>query len=165
MSICFIGLGSNMQQPLQQLNNAKRAIDALPDTQVVCCSSIYQSPALTLDDEPQDDYLNAVIQLDTALQPEALLDALQKIENAQGRTREKRWGARSIDLDILLYDDHIIHSKRLTVPHSEMLKRAFVLLPLYQIAPDIRIPGSQDLKLLMSNRVDEPLKVVSEFDG
>ena len=162
MSSCFIGLGSNMQQPLQQLNNARRAMQALPQTRIVASSSIYQSPALTLDDEPQDDYLNAVVELDTGLQPEDLLDALQQIENAQGRTREKRWGARSIDLDILLYDDRTIHSERLTVPHSEMLNRSFVLLPLYEIAPEIRVPGSQDLKSLMSKRVDEPLKVVGK---
>lgn len=165
MSSCFIGMGSNMQQPLQQLNTAWRAMQALLETRVVSSSSIYQSPALTLDNEPQDDYLNAVVELQTELQPEALLDELQQIENAQGRTREKRWGARSIDLDILLYDDHIIQTERLTVPHSEMLKRSFVLLPLYQIAPELRIPGNQDLKSIIENRVDEQLKVVSEFDG
>ncbi len=165
MSRCYIGMGSNLQQPLQQLHRARQAMDELPSTHVVACSSIYQSKALTLDDEPQDDYCNAVIELQTELLPEQLLDALQAIENAQGRTREKRWGARTIDLDILLYDDLMMNSERLTVPHAEMLNRNFVLVPLYQLAPELNIPGAGMLKILVGRMRDEGLKRVGEFDG
>ncbi len=165
MSRCFIGMGSNLQQPLQQLRHARQAIDALPSTYVVACSSIYQSKALTLDDEPQDDYFNAVIEVQTGFSPGQLLDALQAIENAQGRTREKRWGARTIDLDILLYDDLTMSSERLTVPHAEMLNRSFVLIPLYQLAPELNIPGAGMLKVLVDRVQDDGLKRVREFDG
>lgn len=165
MSRCFIGLGSNLQQPLQQLLHARQALDKLPETRVVACSSIYQSRALTLDDEPQDDYLNAVIELQTDLEPEALLDVLQGIENQQGRVREKRWGARTLDLDILLYDDRVIKSERLNVPHLEMLNRDFVLIPLYQLAPGIEIPGAGPLAVIVDKFRDHGLKQVGQFDG
>ena len=99
---CYIGLGSNLSQPLQQLNSAKDKIVNLPGTGLKKCSSIYQSTALTLDDEPQNDYLNAVIEIETTLTAEMLLDSLQQIELSQGRVREKRWGARTIDLDIFV---------------------------------------------------------------
>lgn len=172
MTTCFIGLGSNLasvtNQPKQQLISAKNAIDVLTDCQVINCSSIYQSKALTLDDEPQDDYCNAVIQVETQLSAESLLDALQAIETQQGRIREKRWGARTIDLDILLYGDKLIHTQRLVVPHPEMLNRDFVLIPLYQIAPDTRIAddsGNKTLKEIVAKYSDTSLKLVGEFSG
>lgn len=166
MITCFIGLGSNMSQPEQQLITAKNAIDDLPDCKVIKCSSIYQSKALTLDDEPQDDYLNAVIKVETTLSAELLLDALQSIETEQGRTREKRWGARTLDLDIILYGDLTIQTERLSVPHPEMLNRDFVLLPLYQIAPEINMPASDKiLNDFVAKLVTNSLKRVGEFDG
>jgi len=165
MTTCYIGLGSNMCQPVQQLVTARDAIDKLEDCKLIRCSSIYQSKALTLDDEPQDDYCNAVIKIETQLSAEALLDALQRIENNQGRVRTKRWGARTLDLDIILYGSQSIQTQRLIVPHAEMANRDFVLLPLYEIAPDVEIPGNKTLKELTANYENSSLKIVGEFNG
>jgi len=165
MALCYIGLGSNLNQPLQQLNAAKKKIAKLPETTLLKCSSIYQSKALTLDNEPQNDYLNAVLEIETTLDAEMLLDALQNIEKEQGRTREKRWGARTIDLDILLYGNQQINTERLIVPHSEIEKRKFVLLPLSQISSDLIIPGKKTLKILVEKTAAQALKKVGEFNG
>ena len=162
---CYIGLGSNLSQPLQQLNSAKDKIVKLPGTVLKQCSSIFQSKALTLDDEPQNDYLNAVIEIDTTLSAEKLLDSLQHIESGQGRVREKRWGARTIDLDILLYGNQQIKTSRLVVPHNEIENRNFVLIPLFQISPELEIPGKDFLKKLLNNVSDQALEKVSEFNG
>jgi len=165
MTLCYIGLGSNLNQPLQQLNDAKKKIAKLPETTLLTCSSIYQSKALTLDNEPQNDYLNAVLEIETTLDAEMLLDALQNIEKEQGRTREKRWGARTIDLDLLLYGNQQINTERLIVPHSEIEKRNFVLLPLLQISPDLIIPGKKPLKILVEKIAAQALKKLGEFNG
>jgi len=162
---CYIGLGSNLNNPLQQLYTAKEKIAALPDIRLQQCSSIYQSQALTLDGEPQNDYFNAVFEIQTTLEPEPLLDALQQLENEQGRVRDKRWGARTLDLDVLLYGDQQIKTSRLSVPHIEMEHRSFVLMPLFQIAPDIKIPGKQTLKKLLEKNCDQVLQKVNEFNG
>ncbi len=164
MTRAFIGMGSNLQQPLQQLRQAYQALQQLPDTHLCAASSIYRSSALTLDDEPQDDYLNAVIEIDTQLHPETLLDALQTIENTQGRKREKRWGARTLDLDILLYGDECCHTPRLTLPHGEMTKRRFVLQPLQQIAPMLALPDGRSIDQLLAVCEGDALIHVSEFD-
>ncbi len=164
MTLAYIGLGSNLRNPQQQLNQAKTAIAELPDTQIKQCSSIYQSPAMTLDNEPQNDYLNAVIAIDTTLDAEQLLEQLQRIEDAQGRVRDKRWGARTIDLDILLYGDLQISGEQLNLPHAEMHKRRFVLEPLQQIAPQLRIPTQADLQTLLQAVQDQPLKKIGEFN-
>lgn len=166
MSQSFIALGSNLNEPLQQLNQAKLALQALPETEIIACSSIYSGPALTLDGEAQNDYLNAVIEIQTALDPLALLDRLQAIEHSQGRRREKRWGARSLDLDILLVDQQIINSARLTLPHYDMLNRDFVLIPLHQIAPSLVIPGqTRSLEDFIAQLKESSLKQLGEFDG
>ncbi len=162
---CYIGIGSNLNQPLQQLNTAKKNMAILPEITLLQCSSIYQSAALTLDGEAQNDYLNAVIEIDTTLDAESLLDAMQQLELGQGRTREKRWAARTLDLDILLYGDQKINTSRLIVPHNEIENRYFVLLPLSQIAADINIPGKQKLKILLEKTADQVLEKVSEFNG
>jgi len=162
---CYIGLGSNLNQPLQQLNMAREKIAALADITLLQSSSIYQSEALTLDGDPQNDYLNAVLEIQTTLEAEPLLDALQQLENEQGRVRDKRWGARTLDLDILLYGDQKIKTSSLSVPHIEMQNRNFVLLPLSQIAPQINIPGEQTLKKLLEKNRDQVLKKVNEFNG
>lgn len=164
MTLAYIGLGSNLSDPQQQLNQAKAAIAALPDTHIKQCSSIYQSPAMTLDNEPQNDYLNAVIAIDTTLDAEQLLEQLQRIEDAQGRVRDKRWGARTIDLDILLYGNLQISTELLNLPHAEMHKRRFVLEPLQQIAPQLRIPAQAELQTLLQAVQDQPLKKIGEFN-
>lgn len=164
MTLAYIGLGSNLSDPQQQLNQARAAIAELPDTQIKQSSSIYQSPAMTLDNEPQNDYLNAVIAIDTSLDAEQLLDQLQRIENLQGRVRDKRWGARTIDLDILLYGDLQLSSESLNLPHAEMHKRRFVLEPLQQVAPQVRIPAQAELQTLLQAVQDQPLKKIGEFN-
>lgn len=162
---CYIGLGSNLSEPIKQLNAAKNKIANLPDTTLMQLSSIYQSKALTLDDEPQNDYFNAVVEIETSLDAESLLNALQQLELGQGRTRDKRWAARTIDLDILLYGDQQIKTERLIIPHREIQNRNFVMIPLSQITPNIEIPGRGKLKKLIKNISNQILEKVSEFDG
>ncbi len=164
MTLAYIGLGSNLHDPQQQLNQAKAAIAQLANTQIKQCSSIYQSPAMTLDNEPQNDYLNAVIAIETSLDAGQLLEQLQRIEDAQGRVRDKRWGARTIDLDILLYAELQQSDEQLNLPHAEMHKRRFVLEPLQQIAPQLRIPAQADLQTLLQAVQDQPLKKIGEFN-
>jgi len=139
----YIGLGSNLDQPAKQLVNAIAALKQLPDSKLISSSSFYNSKALTLDDNNSTpDYLNAVVSLQTKLDPFTLLDELQAIEFSQGRIRtEQRWESRPIDLDILLYDHETIWSERLTIPHPEICHRDFVLQPLLEISPELDIPG------------------------
>lgn len=141
--ICYIGLGSNLDGPMQQLANAIEALRNLPRTTFVSCSSFYCSKALTLiDDSVAPDYLNAVAAIETDLDAVTLLDKLQAIEFSQGRRRDgERWASRSLDLDILLYGNETIANERLTVPHPEICQRDFVLLPLVEIAPELVITG------------------------
>ncbi len=139
----YIGLGGNLGEPAQQLRAALDAMAVLPECRLVAVSSFYRSRAIGPGDQP--DYLNAVARLDTSLAPEALLDALQGIEHGQGRERLVRWGARTLDLDVLLYGDQCINSARLTVPHPQMLVRNFVLQPLVEIAPAICMPDGRPL--------------------
>lgn len=143
MPVVYIGLGSNLQGPEQQLRSALETLAAHPDIKLAAVSSLYQSKPVGPQDQP--DYVNAVAELHTELAPEALLDVLQHIENQHNRVRLRHWGERTLDLDILLYGEQIIHSPRLTVPHKEMCKRSFVLYPLAQIAPQLRLPDGQRL--------------------
>jgi len=139
----YIGLGSNLQNPPAQLEQALVALGKLPQTQLVCVSSFYRSAPLGPPGQP--DYCNAVASLDTRLTALELLNALQAIEQAQGRLRSEHWGARTLDLDILLFAAQSIHTARLVVPHPEMQKRAFVLWPLSEIAPNLSLPNGQPL--------------------
>lgn len=149
MAIAYIALGSNLNQPVQQLKQALQAISALPASQIVASSSFYGSKPLGPQDQP--DYVNAVVCIQTELEPLALLDALQQIENQQGRVRLRHWGERTLDLDILLYDQLVMQSPRLTIPHYDMQNREFVIVPLHQIAPDLQLPNGAKLADLISN--------------
>lgn len=156
MTRVYIALGSNLADPLHQVQNALDALAAIPDSQLVATSSLYRTPPYGPPDQP--DYLNAVIALDTRLAPEALLDHTQRIELEQGRVRKaERWGPRTLDLDILLFGDQTINSTRLTVPHYDMKNRAFMLLPLAEIAADVRFPDgslvADSLALLDSSTI------------
>lgn len=136
----YIGLGSNLGDPETQLTSALAALNGLPDTGLVRCSSFYRSKPLGPGDQP--DFINAVALLDSGLTAKALLARLQSIENRQGRIRDGiKWGPRTLDLDMLLYGDEIIDEPGLMVPHPEMRHRNFVLIPLLELAPDIEIPG------------------------
>lgn len=138
MSIAYIALGSNLNMPIAQLQSALKAMDRLPQTKLLNVSSFYQSKPLGPQDQP--DYVNAVACIETQLQPIELLDALQHIENEQGRVRLRRWGERTLDLDILLYDDLQLQSERLTIPHYDMKHREFVMIPLQEIASELILP-------------------------
>lgn len=146
---CYIGLGSNLQQPGDQLRRAVAAIGRLSRCRLGPVSPCYRSAAVGPGEQP--DYLNAVLQLDSELSPEALLDALQAIEKAQGRVREEHWGPRTLDLDILLYGDRAISTERLQVPHPRMTGRNFVLYPLLDIAgPNLMLPDGRELGTLVA---------------
>jgi 2-amino-4-hydroxy-6-hydroxymethyldihydropteridine diphosphokinase len=134
----YIGLGSNLDGPVDQLNRAITELAELPETELVSRSSLYHSKPMGGMDQP--DYVNAVARIDTTLAAEELLKELQMIEAAHGRVREKRWGARTLDLDLLLYGSTIIDTPDLQVPHPGVGEREFVLYPLYEIAPELEIP-------------------------
>jgi len=157
MALAYIGLGSNLSDTVAgqeldsraQLNLAIDSLSAHPHILVSKRSSFYQTPAIGPGEQP--NYINAVAQLDSQLAPLDLLDLLQSIENQQGRVRTVRWGARTLDLDILLYDQLIENSERLTVPHPRMHERGFVLAPLSEIAPDLCMPNGENIQQLLAN--------------
>ena len=137
----FIALGSNLGC---RQKNCERAVELLkknPEITVLHCSPWYQTKALTLHGEEQPEYCNGVVEIQTNISPEKLLEELYRIERQLGRVRTgEKWTPRTIDLDILLYHDTIVKTETITIPHSEMTKRLFVLEPLCAIAPDIRHP-------------------------
>jgi len=133
----YVGLGSNLNNPLQQVKQAVKAIAKHPGISLIAQSKYYQTKPWGYENQP--DFINAVIAVDVALSAEQLLDVLQSIETDQGRVRTMHCGPRIIDLDILLYGDEVIHTKRLRVPHPHMTKRDFVLVPLTEIAPDLDV--------------------------
>lgn len=139
MVAAYIGLGSNLGNPTEQLSRALAELAQIPCTELNSHSSLYLSPPMGGMDQP--DYINAVAGLETALEPEELLHNLQAIESAHGRIRGERWGARTLDLDLLVYGSKIIDTPNLKMPHPGLCERAFVLYPLYEIAPDLEIPG------------------------
>jgi len=148
MTPVYVALGSNLRNPESQLRSAVVALEALPDTRLDRVSSIYRSAAVGPGEQP--DYLNAVILLATRLTPAALLDALQQIEQDQGRIRDTRWGPRTLDLDILLYGDLQVTSVRLTIPHPRMQQRDFVLYPLREISnTNLVLPDGSDIDTLL----------------
>lgn len=138
MITCYIGLGANLGQPRQTLAAAHAALAQLPHTRLITQSGLYASKPI---DSSGDDYLNAVVAIDTILPAPALLDRLQAIELAHGRERPYRNAPRTLDLDLLLYGDQQLASERLTLPHPRLHLRAFVLMPLLEIAPHITLPG------------------------
>lgn len=144
----FIGLGSNLDRPAEQIKAALSALSQLPCSQSLQCAPWYSSLAIGPGDQP--DYINTVASLETTLTPEALLDELQFIEKHHGRQRNIRWGARTLDLDILLYGNAIVNTERLKIPHPEMAQRGFVLQPLADLAPQLRLPDSVALSELLS---------------
>lgn len=149
MERVYIGLGSNLDTPRQQLHSALEALARLPQSRLAGQSSLYASDPLGPADQPR--YVNAVAALDTELQPWQLLDALQRIEQEQGRVRKaERWGPRTLDLDILLFGERRIDDERLTVPHYHMHARPFVLYPLAELAPELVLPDGRALRELLT---------------
>lgn len=133
----YIALGSNLDNPRKQILTAVNAINALPDCEVVQCSSLYETEPVGYLDQP--NFINAVLEARTSLSPLALLHALQSIELQQGRLRSIKNGPRTLDLDLILYENVEILSEELVLPHPRMHERGFVLIPLYEIAPQLEI--------------------------
>jgi len=139
MTLAYIALGANIGDPVATLRAAFAALGDLPDSRLVAASSLYRTAPIGLAGQP--DFINAVAAVDTALTPEALLDALLAIEAEFGRVRLQRNGPRTLDLDLLLHGQCEMHSPRLTLPHPRLHLRAFVLHPLAEIAPELALPG------------------------
>ncbi|OUS10016.1 2-amino-4-hydroxy-6-hydroxymethyldihydropteridine diphosphokinase [Gammaproteobacteria bacterium 53_120_T64] len=145
----YLGLGSNLNSPPRQIKAALKAIAKLPSTQLIRCAPWYQSLAVGPGSQPR--YINTVVAIDTLLKPRALLQALQQIERQQGRKRIVRWGPRTLDLDILLYANQSLNTRRLQIPHPRLGERNFVVLPLADIAPELSLPDSTPLARLLAN--------------
>lgn len=147
--IAYIGLGSNLANPAEQIKSARAAIAAIAEVEELAFSSLYHSSPMGPQDQP--DYVNAVMCIATDLPPMDLLHRLQGIENDQGRVRKgERWGARTLDLDLLIYGDQKIEMPDLIVPHVGIAERSFVLYPLYEIAPQLVVPGKGDIATLVA---------------
>ena len=144
MTLAYVGLGSNLQDPRRQVERAFEELDALPHTRLVKRSSLYRSAPIGHADQP--DFINAVAQLETGLPAERLLAELQQVEQRHGRARSFANAPRTLDLDILLFGSLVVNSPALTVPHPRMHERKFVLEPLYEVAPHASIPGVGTVK-------------------
>ena len=143
----YVGLGANLDDPVRQVQRACDALAAIPDSWVLARSPLYKSAPLGPQDQP--DYINAVASLQTTLTAAELLAVLRAIELQHGRRRDgTRWGPRTLDLDILLYGDLVQATAELTLPHPGLHERAFVLYPLYDVAPELEIPGRGSVRAL-----------------
>ncbi len=151
----YIGLGSNLEEPIQQVRTALEELDEIKLTNVVQHSSLYRSDPVGPAGQP--DYINAVAEIKTRLEPMPLLRALQSIEQDHDRVRIQRWGPRTLDLDLLIYADQKIDEPDLIVPHIMIAERSFVLFPLAEIAPDIQIPGLASMVDLLKNSSEKGL--------
>jgi 2-amino-4-hydroxy-6-hydroxymethyldihydropteridine diphosphokinase len=159
-STAYVGLGSNLQQPLHQLLKAFDALSALPRTRMLARSSLYRSAPVGKTDQP--DFVNAVAALRTGLAPGELLQALLRLEAQQGRVRSEPNAPRTLDLDLLLFDAQIIHQPGLDVPHPRMHERAFVLMPLAELDPKLIIPGRGAVAELLARVAGQD---VTRIDG
>jgi 2-amino-4-hydroxy-6-hydroxymethyldihydropteridine diphosphokinase len=149
----FIAIGSNLQEPVRQVNMAFKLLADLPETEVTKHSSLYRTAPVGYDNQP--DFINAVAEVSTDLTPQALLHAMLTAETAQGRERPFPNAPRVLDLDLLLYDDRVMNMTELTLPHPRMHERGFVLYPLVEIAPEIEIPAKGSARTLLAAWVDK----------
>ena len=143
----FVGLGANLGDPVSTLRAALKELAGMPGVRLRACSSLYRTAPV---DAVGPDFVNAVVQLGSSLAPLALLDALQAIEGAHGRLRPFRHAPRTLDLDLLLHGDTCLATPRLTLPHPRLHQRAFVLLPLHELVPDLVLPGLGPLGPLLA---------------
>ena len=139
MNIAYVALGANLGDPAATIRAAFGALANLPESRVVHCSSLYRTTPVGNTEQPE--FINAVAALETTLAPESLLDALFDIEARFGRIRTEKNGPRTLDLDLLLYNNQQLNLPRLTLPHPRLHLRAFVLYPLAELAPDLQLPG------------------------
>ncbi len=158
--IAYVGLGSNLDEPVAHVRHAFAQLDAIPQTRLFAVSRIYRTAPLGPQDQP--DFINAVAGLCTALSPRNLLGELQRIEAAHGRVREGlRWGPRTLDLDILLYGDLQMNEPDLRIPHPGLATRAFVLKPLQELAAGLIIPGLGSLEALLTTCPPWQMEIVN----
>ncbi len=155
-TVAFLALGSNLDGPREQVARGMSEIAALPETQLLKRSSLYRTAPVGFLDQP--DFINAVVMVETALAPHALLDGLLDIERRHGRLRDFPGAPRTLDLDVLLYADVVLHEPGLTLPHPRMHERAFVLRPLAEIAPEAVIPGQGRVADLLRECPDQRLE-------
>ncbi len=160
--VAYLALGSNLSDPVEQLVKARAAIKVMPGVAIVRASSLYQSPAWG-GDEPQPDYVNAVLVVQTSLSAHGLWLATSRIEAAHGRVRNgARNAARTLDIDLLLYGNAAIHTADLTVPHPRMHERDFVLMPLVEVAPDAVIAGHGSASSCLQQIAPTPIRKLSQ---
>ena len=144
----YVGLGSNLDNPRGHVTRAIQELSQLAHCELLLSSKLYSSKPVGPQD--QDDFVNAVVLLVTELEAHDLLDQLQALEQQHQRVRERHWGPRTLDLDILLFGEQCISSSRLSVPHPEMQNRAFVLVPLAELSPELTLPNSTSLRQLLN---------------
>jgi 2-amino-4-hydroxy-6-hydroxymethyldihydropteridine diphosphokinase len=156
MARAAIGLGANLGDPVAQLRAAIAAIGRLPGTRVLAASSFYRTAPVGYAAQP--DFVNAAVSIETTLEPRALLDGLKSIELAAGRARTFKDAPRTLDLDILLFDDRACHEPGLTIPHPRMHERAFALAPLVEIEPEAVIPGRGRAADLLAQCADQKIQ-------
>jgi len=144
----FVGLGANLEDPVQQVSQAVTELDGIDRTRLLAASSLYRSEPVGYADQPH--FINAVAKLQTRLSPHELLDALHVIENRHGRRRSVRNAPRTLDLDLLIYGVLVLQEEGLTLPHPRMHERAFVLMPLAELAPDACVPGRGSVAQLLA---------------
>jgi 2-amino-4-hydroxy-6-hydroxymethyldihydropteridine diphosphokinase len=149
----FVALGSNLEDPQQQVLRALAELDGLPETRVTARSALYRTAPVGYDNQP--DFINAAAEVSTTLEPLALLRALLALETAHGRERPFPNAPRVIDLDLLLYDDLELHDPELTLPHPRLHERGFVLFPLADIAPELHVPGRGVVRDLLQALPDQ----------
>jgi 2-amino-4-hydroxy-6-hydroxymethyldihydropteridine diphosphokinase len=157
MALAYIGLGANLDQPQQQIEQALIELAQVPNITLISHSSLYHSKPVGPQDQP--DYINAVALLDTRLEPLNLLDVLQQLEQDHGRLRQRHWGERTLDLDIILMGNKIIESERLTVPHPFAQQRSFVLFPLSEISPNLIFPDGIALEQLLTELDNDLIRI------
>ena len=156
MTHVYVGLGANLGNPVATLRSALRGLDRLPGSRCLAHSRFYRNPPMGPPGQP--DYVNAVARLDTRLAPHTLLHWLQTIERRHGRVRGRRWAARTLDLDLLIYGNLRLRTGRLRLPHPGVHRRAFVLYPLRELMPDIVIPGRGSASLWVRKCPSRDLK-------
>jgi 2-amino-4-hydroxy-6-hydroxymethyldihydropteridine diphosphokinase len=149
----YVALGSNLQDPEQQVLRAFEELNGLPQTRVVAKSALYRTAPVGYDNQP--DFVNAAAEVSTELEPLALLRALLALETAHGRERPFPNAPRVLDLDLLFYDDLAMHDPELTLPHPRLHERGFVLFPLADIAPDLTVPGKGTVRALLEALPDQ----------
>lgn len=159
LNTAFLALGSNLDNPQQQIKTAIQHLQQESSITIEKISSFYQTPPLG---PPQDDYINAVIEITTSFSPLELLENCLAIEKKQGRIRNDRWGPRCIDIDILLYGQVICKEDNCTIPHPGIAQRLFVLVPLVEIAPELQLPDGQSVATLLQQFKQEEIETIQK---